>query len=397
MKLDKNNIPVIKKVVIFFILWRLLTVFFALLANNFLLYAPTFPYSAELAKSGLPSFIYSWANFDGVHYITIAEQGYIGTGLIQAFFPIFPILMRGLMLLGFKPIVAGMLISNLSMIGVLYFGFKLTKKWFSEAVANQFLLILLLFPTSFYLGAVYNESLFLLLILAGAWYYETKKNAFSGLLMGLSSGVRLVGLMWLPAFFSGWMRDLFKNKLSKEKIKEQLINSFKKNRGFVFGLTIGLLAFISYAIFLWMEFDDPLYFFSVQSQFGAGRQTSLILLPQTLYRSLMIILTARPIDLKYFTYVQDLVLSLLMLAGIVLAWNKFKLQYMIFALLAFLLPTFTGNLSSMPRYVIVLFPVMMWWATVMADRPRLRIVYYLLSAILLALNTVLFIQGYWVA
>ncbi len=166
---------------------------------------------------------------------------------------------------------------------------------------------------------------------------------------------------------------------------------------FITGAVVGSLVFGSYLLFLHYHFDDPFYFFSVQSKFGAGRQTQIILLPQVFYRSLRILLTVRPFDLKYFTYVQDLVISILMGAGIIFAAAKIKLQYVLFSILAYLLPTLTGNLSSMPRYVLVLFPVLMWWAQVLANNPKLKLFYYPVSIFLLLLNTVLFVQGYWVA
>jgi len=140
-----------------------------------------------------------------------------------------------------------------------------------------------------------------------------------------------------------------------------------------------------------------LYFFSVQSAFGASRETRIILLPQVFYRSINILLTVRPFDLKYFSYAQDFVLSIIMGIGVIAAASKIKLSYIIFAGLAYLLPTFTGNLSSMPRYVLILFPVFMWWGNVLVEKPKLKAVYYPLSVLLLIVNTILFVQGYWVA
>jgi len=388
---------ILLKVTLFWLTWRVFLFLIALIAPSILSYQPSFPYSEILQQFELPKIIYDWANFDGAHYITIAQKGYLFADLIQAFFPIFPLLVRFLFWIGLNPILGGLVISNLSLIGVLYFGYQLTKKWFNTQTAVQFLLVLLTFPTSFYFGAMYSESLFLLLILAGVWYYESKKNAISGLLIGLSSGVRLAGLMMVPAIFLEWLKKIDFQQRSVKNFFEQLSNIFKIHYRFLIGLLIGLTAFGSYVIFLYLHFNDPLYFFSVQSAFGASRETRIILLPQVFYRSINILLTVRPFDLKYFSYAQDFVLSIIMGIGVIAAASKIKLSYIIFAGLAYLLPTFTGNLSSMPRYVLILFPVFMWWGNVLVEKPKLKAVYYPLSVLLLIVNTILFVQGYWVA
>jgi hypothetical protein len=156
-------------------------------------------------------------------------------------------------------------------------------------------------------------------------------------------------------------------------------------------------------IFLWLQFEDPLYFFHVQSEFGAGRQESIILLPQVIYRYLKILVTVRPINWKYYSYVQDFVISLFGLVALFGWWlqrrqPKYKASYLWYAVPAFLLPTLTGTFSSMPRYVLVVFPIFIWLAEKLKTaKPICRFLYFGISFCLLVINTVLFIQGYWVA
>jgi Gpi18-like mannosyltransferase len=199
------EITLIKKILIYFLAWQILMFALVKLADVVLPYQPSFPYFEELVNSGLSKWLYSRANFDGVHYLGIAKNGYLGTYLIQAFFPVYPFLIKILSLVIHSDILSGLIISNLSLLGCLYFGYKLANHYFNERTANHWLLLLLTFPTSFFLGAVYTESLFLLLILAGWWYHTQKKNLISGLLIGLSSGVRLVGLMMILAFCLEWL------------------------------------------------------------------------------------------------------------------------------------------------------------------------------------------------
>ena len=287
-------------------------------------------------------------------------------------------------------ILSGLIISNLSLLGCLYFGYKLANHYFNERTANHWLLLLLTFPTSFFLGAIYTESLFLLLILASWWYHSQQKNLISGLLIGLSSGVRLVGLMMILAVCLEWLN---KNKFKAKDFWQKI----KKYKSQCLAAAIGLVPLLIFISFLWNEFDDPLYFFHVQTEFGAGRQETIILWPQVAYRYIKILLTARPINWKYFSYVQDLVFSIGAAVGLYAARKQIKLSWLIFSILAYLLPTLTGSFSSMPRYILVIFPIWLWLAHKLSKPSRWRLCYYLVSVILLMINTILFTQGYWVS
>jgi hypothetical protein len=149
--------------------------------------------------------------------------------------------------------------------------------------------------------------------------------------------------------------------------------------------------------FLYLNFHDPLYFVHVQSEFGAGRQETIILYPQVVWRYIKILLTARPFDLRYFAYVQEFVAGTLGLVGLLVAVRKVRPSYSVFALSAFLLPTLTGTFSSMSRYLLICFPLYFLLTFLVQKWPKLGIVWMAVSTLLLVINTVLFIQGYWVA
>lgn len=98
-----------------FIFWRVLLFLVAYLSGKYLVFDPSFPYSDTLlVKSGLPSWIWSFANFDGVHYLTIAKSGY-SAQFTQAFFPVYPgiisLISRIIQYDNF--IIIGLLLSNL--------------------------------------------------------------------------------------------------------------------------------------------------------------------------------------------------------------------------------------------------------------------------------------------
>lgn len=378
-----NNLPW-KKIIGLFLIWRLLTLAWGLLAPQFFSYQPSFVAPESLLNYQLPIWLAKWASFDGVHYLNIAENTYRAADLIQAFFPIFPLLIRGLNLVINNYLLSGLILSNLMLLVMMFLFYGLFVPQLGEKKTGLALILLLIFPSSFFLGALYNESLFLVLVLASFYFFRAKRYWPTALLIAVASATRIVGILLVPAF----LLELFWQSKSKITWRKSLI------------IVLGSLGLLAYMVYLWQNFNDPLYFLTVQSKFGASRQSQLILWPQVVWRYLKILFTVRPIDWKYYAYVQEFFISLLALWLLIkVAWQKIlSPAWSIFALSAYFLPTLTGNFSSMPRYVIVCLPIFIYLAQVWPKTKLAKKVFYLtISLTLLIINTMLFIQGRWVA
>jgi hypothetical protein len=399
--LSKNEF---KKITSLFIIWRGFLFLVSYLANFFISYRPSFPYAAQLAEYNLPQWLYSWANFDGVHYLTIINKGYFGTGLIQAFFPLYPLSIKYLNFIN-NPLITGLLISTI-LSYLLFLSFYLFSKTFFKNNHWQNLLIFILFPTSFFFGAFYTESLFFILVLQTFIQAHRKNWLWAGILASLASATKVIGIILVPAllieyFLENQTLTQFINNLIKNKSRKKLISSLRNKINLksirpIFLITIGSIGLFSYMSYLWYRFDDPLYFFHVQSEFGGGRQESLVLYPQVIFRYIKIILTARPFDLKYFSYIQEFISGTLGLLMILIASKKIKISHLIFVLGAFFVPTLTGTFSSMGRYILVCWPLFFVIGNFLKNK-KIYYLYLVLSTLLLVFNTILFIQGYWVA
>src|SRR3989344_3576145 len=250
-------------VVIIFFIWRLSLFLLAYFANFFISdFRNQFPYSQEvLISTGLPNWIWSFGNFDGVHYLRIAQDGY-AYQFTQAFFPLYPILIKlvSYITLG-NFLVAALLISNIAFfVGLLLF-FKLIKKIYDERIAFWSTLFLLAFPTSFYFGAVYTEGIFFLMIVATFYLLEEKKILLASIIGTFASATRLVGVFLAPALIK---------KMNFKSLIPLLV------------VPIGL---ILYMFYLKIEFNNPLYFLTAQSVWGQERSTTgIVLLPQVFWR-----------------------------------------------------------------------------------------------------------------
>ncbi|MGC3991763.1 MAG: mannosyltransferase family protein [Chthoniobacteraceae bacterium] len=155
-------------------------------------------------------FVNSWARWDSWWYYSIAQYGYghrqpgAESGETNLnFFPVYPLLMHSVKLLGNPPPVRylemGLLISNAALLGLLTLLVKLVRLDHDEATARGAALALLVFPSTLYLSAVYVESLFLLLVVAA--FFAARKGQWwlAGLLAALITATRPPGVIIGPA------------------------------------------------------------------------------------------------------------------------------------------------------------------------------------------------------
>ncbi|MEX2027959.1 MAG: mannosyltransferase family protein [Candidatus Curtissbacteria bacterium] len=361
-----------KKIIILFLLWRLFLFIVAGASPVFIQpFGARFPYYQErLIDTGLPHFIWSFGNFDGVHYLGIAKDAYAAQ-YTQAFFPLYPIIIKSVsfVTLG-NLLLSALIISNATFLAALLIFYKLIAKTHNPNVAFWSVLFLLAFPTSFYFGAVYTESLFFLLIISAFYLAEKGKVWQAALLGAFASGTRLVGVFLAPALL------------------------FKRDKRHIFPLLLIPLGLVSYMIFLQVKFNNPFYFLTSQSVFGQERLSNgIVLLPQVFFRYFKILTTTSGSPLLSASF--ELLATLWALVALFLAYKKVKLEWLIFSLLIVLLPTFSGTLASMPRYILIAFPLYLVPAYI--KDPKIKIAILAVSFVLLAVSTAFFAQGYWVA
>lgn len=356
----------------------LLNLTLSFIATIFIPYSGYFSFADLIASWSLPDFIKRFTGFDGLHYINIAQNGYEKNEV--AFFPLYPLLIRLLISISTLsfPVVA-LLISWVSLLMILF----LFPRYFSligwPKISKWFLIFFLAFPTSFFLQSAYTESLFILLILL-TLFFDKKHNTLATFVFGFLAGAtRVVGIfLMLPLLLS------------------------RRGKGTFLAPVLG---FLTYAGYLWLSTGDPLKFFHVQSQFGAGRTTRLILLPQVLYRYLKIFLTA---DLNYTYFIAALEFGVFMMVLLVLIYDLLRIVHKgasgnltdrlglnLFGLAMLIFPTLTGTLLSIPRFALPILTFYLVFADIKNVFIKLTIVgiFSLLHAILL----MFFIQGHFVA
>jgi Gpi18-like mannosyltransferase len=367
-----------------FIIWRLglfLVAFWSIFfIPNF---GASFPYYKELlVSSGLPYWIWGFGNFDGVHYLTIAQSGY-SADYTQAFFPFFPVLIS-FFSFGQGFLAKGLILSNLLLILALFMLYKLFRLDFDKKIARKSIVLLLLFPTAFYLGSLYSESLFIFLAILAIYLVRKKYIFWACFVAAFASATRIMGILLFLVLFI----EIYNYQKTLRLTGPQKALKFS----YLLFVPIGL---VSYMVFLSTNFSDPLYFLNAQPAFGAARSAAPIILPpQVMYRYFKILITVPVSTYPFWTAFLELAFTVLPLVLVLVFWKKVRLSYLVFVLGGLIVPTLTGTLSSMPRYSLMVFLIFPFFVQ-KYERflPLVYLIFLILQVILLSL----FIRGYWVA
>lgn len=376
------NNPDYISIICLFLIWK--SVLFLILSFSYI----AIPlYSHDLLGGGYSQYlthyyILPWANFDGEHFLSIASLGY--QQYQQAFFPLFPYLISlGLLAFGNNILAGaftGLLISTITFFSALIFLYKLLKLDYSSKFSLAVILVLLLYPASFYFNAVYTESLFLFLIVASFYFFRTKHFFWAAIFGLLASTTRVFGVLLLISF-----------------LIEIFINKYPIRKTFWIALIpTGLLGYMTY---LYYSVGDPLAFYNLQLIVGEQHQRGVVLFPQVVFRYLKIILSNETLNPLITTILFELIVGIgFMLLPIIGLFKKIRLSYLFFAFAAYLLPTIQGSFSSLPRYVLILFPSFIVLTMVIKALPVwLRYILGFLSLVLLIIETTFFLRGYWVS
>jgi hypothetical protein len=153
-----------------------------------------------------------WIRWDALWYVGIATHGYWTTAAL-AFFPLYPLTIAGLQwLTGIGAPAAGVVSSNLALVGAAGALWLAVRDEFSRPVADRAVTWLLMFPTGFYLSAAYTESLFLLTTVAAFLLARRGHLWAAGVAGALAALTRNAGvltaipILWAYGARYGWRR-----------------------------------------------------------------------------------------------------------------------------------------------------------------------------------------------
>ena len=372
-----------------FIVWRASLFLFSYLGIRY------FSLQENFLGGGIGSYLanpllWSFGNFDGLNYLLIAQNAY--NSLLYFYFPLYPFMTNFL-----SPgtatrelFVTGLAISHVSFFAALLGLWKLLKLDYETKLVKKIIILIVLFPTSFYFAAFYTESIFLALVVWSFYFVRTKKFFLSGITSMFTSATRIVGLALFPAFMTEYFWDQRKTKSAN--LPNRLLNIV------LFGFSG--LGFLAYLIYLQNKTGDFLAFNKGSELFGEYRSQTLLVLPQIFYRYIIKIIPS--LTFSYFPVVFTTLLEFaagtLGTVAILFGFSSLRKSYWVYMIIGFLMPSFYNGFVSMPRYILVLFPVFIFLALFMQNLGRkTQILMYSVSYLSLGIATALFTRGYWIS
>lgn len=355
--------------------WLIIVNIFALLALNRLNLDPDTALDWMSSETYKP--VQTWNiidihnRWDSYWYLNIATHGYQYWGEKSqsnvVFFPVYPILVATLKpVCGGNPVLAGWIVSIFFLFLSAIMLTRLTQE-FHPDISDPLLPVtfLLVYPTAFYLNAVYSESVFLFFSLAAVLSTLRRNFAVAAGWVALASGTRVAGL-FLCIF------------LLTEFIQEYGFRSLFSWRAWPLSVApMGAIVFFAYH---WVEYGDFFLYFKAQKAFGRSFELDSHFFdirnnPHLAHTLLEIFFTITVIALGIITLV------------------RLKISYSLYMLTSLGVALSSGTTLGISRYAMVLFPIYLIAGTVRSYVGRMA--WWLGSALLLAFNVIRFVNHYW--
>jgi len=373
--------------------WGVTRVMFVLLT-----YFGVILFHSKLRGNVLQSFAHSmlpaWGDtrWDTFWYLNIARRGYewktAAVTSPTAFFPLYPLLIHiGVFLSHRSYVVVALVLSNLSFLAALVYLWRLAAWELGKRVAGRTVLYIAIFPTALFFFAGYTESLFLLLTVACFYHLRRHDWLWAGVFGALASATRVTGILLVAPFAFEYARAC--NFSPRRMVSPRLLALLL--------VPAGLFAFMAY---LRYSVGDAWAFTHSQA---AWQKIFTVRLWAGLLGSVRQLWVLPSASFYEAHNVINLAAALLFLTCTVLAARKLPAAYTLY-LVAFWLvtlssPALAGGypvpLISMSRYVLVLFPVFLYFG-ILGERRWFHDAYLVLAPSLLALFTIQFILRGWI-
>jgi hypothetical protein len=389
------------------------------------------------------------ARWDGVWYLVIARYGYrpdLGITSRDAFFPLYPLALRTVSWLGPPPILAGVLVSVVAFGFALYGIHRLATLELARyarptldgerlARAARLAVMLTAFaPMAFFFSAVYSESLYLALSVGLFWSARHGRWAWVGVLGALAGATRSAGLVLLvpalvlylygpredrPPDHPGGLGSRLPARALQGvpiwvRVPMRMRPRYRLRRDVLWIglLPVGVVLYGGYLALAGCDPLAPLHAQEVWSRHFAGPFVGIWDGLRAAFEGARQLLSGQRHHI-YFATGKDSPFVMaghnLMLLGILAAaipivvgvLRRLPLAYGAYVLAALALPlsypVTTQPLMSLPRFLLVLFPLGIWLAAWLTEHPRLQRPALALSSVLMVFFLGQFATWHWVA
>lgn len=330
----------------------------------------------------------SFMTWDAQHYLFLSDHGYHPVQESNRFFPLFPGLIHlGSLFLG-NSFWGGLVLSNLFSLGAIVLFYFFTKRFFSERIAEISTLLLLAFPTSFFLSLIYSESLFLFLVMCFFFFLYRKQFFLAGLFSFFLPLARSVGVfIFLPfsVYYAQYVYQQWKkNNAVRKDILLQGLHLLWPLAG------LGMLF-----LFIYIKTGNFFEIFLLHNTVVGRWDVFSIFHPDVFFKNL----TQFPLALHGFTNsLLDRIFFVAYLISLPFIYKRLDKTFFIYALCMGGVPIF-GTFMSYTRYMLMVFPFFIILAMFFTKKKYSHLLFPFLF-LLVMLQTLFIIMhslNYWVA
>lgn len=295
-----------------------------------------------------------FARYDSGWYHGIASAGYAfveGGRSNLAFFPLYPALMGfgGRLLGGAQQdfYFAGIVISWTAFVAAMPLLYRLASLDVPRDAAIRATTFAAVFPSAYFFGVVYSESLFLLTLVGAVFALRTRHWGWALAAGAAMTATRVNGVMFVPAL--AWIAWQSAQTTARDRTWAMVA---------VAGSTLGIGA---YCLFNYQLSGNPFEWYDSIVRWGyhpGGNPVGgLYAIGQALVtRPMQFLATERmaPYDTL------NAVVAIFAICLMPLVWKRLGLGYALIIVLGLALPLSSGQYEGLGRYCAVLFPIPIW-------------------------------------
>jgi hypothetical protein len=336
---------------------------FATYSGN--IHGPTMPSSIE-------KFFVTW---DAQSYLFISQYGYIKGLRVDAFFPLWPFVIRLFSYVtGGNILVSSLILSNACSVAALFGLHRFVSRQYDSQLADRTIMLMLAFPGAIFLSFPYSESLFLLFCVLMFLQLSSHKYINAGIL----------------AFFAAMTRPL-----GVLLIAPMLVHIVKSKKFSALpSCLFPILGYGCYLAIMYLFTGNAFEGFAAQHYFFDNASVSKILNVVGLFEALRMPVHAHGL----FDSAIDRAFFGLFCMSLWAIWRRDKTMF-VFAFLMGVVPPLTVSMASFTRYVLIAFPMFLVIAKLFVGESRTNLFFLVLIALfgIQILFLILHMNFYWVA
>lgn len=377
------------------------------------------------------------ARWDSAWYLVIAKYGYRPdlapfTSPRTAYFPLYPLAIRGLGWFGLPLVIAGVLIS-LAAFGLALYGIhrlvtlelarpgrlRVSGVRASE-VARLAVIVTAFSPMAFFFSGVYTDAVYMALSVALFWSARHGRWAAVGVLGALAGATRSTGLMLLVPALVIYMYGPREDRAPDVEATaggprlRALLPRYRPRADLLWLALVpaGVALYCAWLAFAGGDGVGPFHaeqswarhfvgpYLGIWDGLTAGIDGARQLLSFQTRHVYFTLAGGNPFIAAWHNLL-ELGFLLLAIPALVGVLRRLPFAYGAYVLAAMALPlsypVAPEPLMSVPRYLVVLFPLGIWLAAWLAERPRLRRPAFLASAAMMVFFVAQFSTWHWVA